>query len=90
MGSGTSTEDTGHGSYARLSVGGFSSWRHRRSASRNRPDGATTHNKVLPAPLTSFAPAYMALNQLWLGSGVQLTLRQAARAVSVVGHVGNI
>ena len=50
---------------------------------------ATSANKVLPTPLPTVASSYMALNQLWLGSEVQRILRQAARAVSVTGHVGN-
>ena len=44
--------------------------------------------RMLPPPLP-VAPSYMALNQLWLGSEVQLILRPTARAVSVAGHVGN-
>lgn len=41
--------------------------------------------RMLPAPLTSFAPAYMALKRTWPGSEVQRILGQEVCGVPVVG-----
>jgi hypothetical protein len=44
---------------------------------------------MLPAPLTSFAPTYMAHSALWRVRGVQRILEAPVSSVPVVGHVGN-
>ncbi len=41
--------------------------------------------RMSPAPLTSFAPAYMALKRTWPGSEVQRVLGQEVCRVPVVG-----